>query len=116
MLRCQCTKNHFNQRTEEKMNTRNLLVSVLMLVGVLLSAFAPAATATPIVPTAIPATEAPNEFALAGDPIPENFLNVDYLTGDGKQLAALRLRLPSDPISQELNTEGNCFTILLPNK
>jgi len=103
------------------MNTRKLLVSVLMLVCVLLSACAPAAPATPIVPTAalatsVPATEAPDEFALAGDPIPENFLNVDYLTGDGKQLAALRLRLPSDPICQELNARGNCFTILLPNK
>src|SRR4030095_13385667 len=98
------------------MNTRNLLVSVLMLVCVLLSACAPAATATPIVPTAVlattvPATEASDEFALAGDPIPEDFLNVDYLTGAGKLLAALRLRLPSDPICQELNTQGNCFTI-----
>jgi hypothetical protein len=103
------------------MNTRKLLVSSLMFVCFVLSACAPAATATLIVPTAmpataVPATEAPNEFALAGDPIPDKLLNVDYLTGEGKQLAALRLRLPSDPICQELNIQGNCWTILLPNK
>src|SRR6266540_3581941 len=120
MLRCQCTKNHFNPR-RKIMNTRNLLVSVLMLMCVLLSACAPAATATPIVPTAllataVPATEAPNEFALAGDPIPEKYLNIDYLTGEGKLLSVLRLRPVDDPICQELKTEGNCFTILLPNK
>ena len=104
------------------MNTRNLPVSILMLVCVLLSACAPAVTATPIVPTAVLATSAPSvtqvtdEFAMAGNPIPERYLNVDYLTGEGKQLAALRLRPQSDPICQELNTQGNCFTILLPNK
>src|SRR6266508_4404456 len=98
------------------MNTRNLLVSVLMLVCVLLSACAPAATATPaLIPTVVPPTVAPPTEAptnLVGDPIPEKYLNVDYLTGEGKQLSALRFYLPSDPICQELNTQGNCFTIL----
>ena len=41
------------------MNTRKLLVSVLMLVSVLFSACAPAATAIPPAPTAIPPTTAP---------------------------------------------------------
>lgn len=95
------------------MNTRNLLVSVLMLMCVLLSACAPAATAAPIVPTAVlatsvPATEAPNEFALAGDPIPDNLLDVEYLF----EKVALRLRSADDPICQELKTESNCFTFL----
>jgi hypothetical protein len=101
------------------MNTRNLLVSVLILVCVLLSACTPAATATQV-PVLLPPTSAPPSTQavsnLAGDSILEKYLNVDYLTGDGKQLAALRLRLPSDPICQKLNTQGNCFTILLPNK
>jgi len=101
------------------MNTRKLLVSVLMLGCVLLSACAPAATATQV-PVLLPPTSAPPSTQavnnLAGDSILEKYLDVDYLTGDGKQLAALRLRLPSDPICQELNTQGNCFTILLPNK
>ena len=95
------------------MNTRNLLISVLMLVCVWLSACAPAATATPIVQTpvlatAVPATEAPNEFALAGDPIPDRLLNIDFISGK----TALRLRPADDPICQEIKTEGNCFTIL----
>jgi streptogramin lyase len=42
---------------EKKMNTRNLLVSVLILVSVLLAACAP--VATPIAPTTIPPTAAP---------------------------------------------------------
>lgn len=91
------------------MNTCKLLVSGLMLLCVLLAACAPAVTAMPT-----PSTETPT--VLLGDSISEKYLNVDYLTGDGKQLSALRLRLPSDPICQELNTQGNCFTILLPNK
>jgi hypothetical protein len=95
------------------MNTRNLLVSILMLVCVLLSACVPAATATPIVPTAelattVPATEAPAEFALAGDPIPDKLLDVEYLSGK----VALRLRSADDPICQELKTQSNCFTFL----
>lgn len=98
------------------MKTRNLLVSVLMFVCVLLSACAPAVTPTQA-PTAVPPSVAPTAVsAFLGDPIPEKYLNVDYLTGEGKQLAALRLRLPSDPICQELNTQGNCWTILQPNK
>ena len=45
------------------MNTRNLLVSVLMLVSVLFSACAPAAAATPPSPTAVPPTTAPPTVA-----------------------------------------------------
>ena len=95
------------------MNTRNLLVSVLMFVCVVLAACAPAATATPIVPTAmlattVPATEVPDEFALAGDPIPDKLLDVEYLSGK----VALRLRSADDPICQELKTQSNCFTFL----
>ena len=41
------------------MNTRKLLVSVLMLVSILLAACAPAATATPPAPTVVPPTVAP---------------------------------------------------------
>ena len=41
------------------MNTRKLLVSVLMLVSVLLTACGPAATATPPSPTVVPATAVP---------------------------------------------------------
>jgi virginiamycin B lyase len=99
------------------MNTSNLLVSVLMLICVLLSACAPAATATPIVPTAalattVPATEAPDEFALAGDPIPDNLLNVDYFLVDGKPPVVIRLRATEDPQCVRMNAIGNCFTIL----
>src|SRR5215212_8657941 len=99
------------------MNTHKLLVSVLMLVCVLFSACVPAATVTPIVPTAmlataVPATEAPDEFVLAGYPIPDNLINVDYMLGE----EALRLRLEDDPICQELNIQSNCFTILVTNK
>jgi len=99
------------------MNTRNLLVSVLMLVCVLLSACAPATTVTPIVPTAVlatavPATEAPDEFALAGDPIPDNLLNVDYFLVDGKPPVVIRLRATEDPQCVGMNAVGNCFTIL----
>src|SRR4030095_2766433 len=95
------------------MNTRNLLVSVLMLVCVLLSACAPTATATPIVPTAVlatavPATDVPEEFALAGDTLPDKLLDVEYLSGK----VALRLRSADDPICQELKTQSNCFTFL----
>jgi hypothetical protein len=103
------------------MKTRNLLVSVLMFVSILLAACAPAAMATQA-PTSLPPTSAPSstqvvsDFTLAGDPIPEKYLDIDYLTGEGNQLAALRLRSSSDPICQELNTQGNCWTILLPNK
>jgi hypothetical protein len=101
---------------EKKMNTRKTLVSILMLVSVLLSACASTVTATQA-PILTPPTEASTTTStFSGDPIPEKYLNVDYLTGDGKQLAALRLYLPSDTICQELNTQGNCFTILLPNK
>jgi streptogramin lyase len=46
------------QPKEKKMNTRNLLVSVLMLMCVLLSACAPAVTATQV-PTSLPPTAAP---------------------------------------------------------
>jgi virginiamycin B lyase len=104
------------QPKEKKMNTRNLLVSVLIIICVLLSACAPAVTATQVPTLTPPTVVSTTTSAFSGDPIPENFLNVDYLTGAGKLLAALRLRLPSDPICQELNTQGNCFTILLPNK
>lgn len=102
------------------MNTRKFLVSVLMFVCVVLAACAPAVTATPApITTLVPPTAAPPTQAattLSGDPIPEKYLNIDYLTGDGNQLAALSLYAPGDPICQELNTQGNCFTILLPNK
>src|SRR5215216_2356715 len=116
MLRCQCTKNHFNPR-RKKMNTRNLLVSVLMFACVMLAACAPGATETPIVPTAmlattVPATEAPDEFALAGDPIPDNLLNVDYFLVDGKPPEVIRLRATEDPQCVGMNAVGNCFAIL----
>jgi len=103
------------------MNAHKLLISVLMFVCVLLSACAPAVTATQA-PTLLPptspssSTKVVSDFTLVGDPIPEKYLNIDYFTGEGNQLAALRLRPPSDPICQELNAQGNCFTILLPNK
>lgn len=97
------------------MNTRNLLVSSLMLVCVLLSACAPAATATPIVPTAVLATEAPDEFALVGDPIPDQLLNVEFNLVDGNPPNVMRFYLSDDPICRELNTKGNCFTILVPD-
>src|SRR4030095_12142985 len=91
----------------EKMNTRKLLVSVLILICELLSACAPAATATPIVATTIPATEAPDEFALAGDPIPDNLLNVDYFLVDGKPPVVIRLRATEDPQCVGMNAVGN---------
>jgi hypothetical protein len=102
---------------EKKMNTRNLLVSVLILICVLLSACAPAAAVTPIVPTTVlattvPATEGPDEFALAGDPIPDNLLNVDYFLVDGKPPVVIRLRATEDPQCVGMNAVGNCFTIL----
>jgi len=85
------------------MNTRNLLVSVLMLVSVLLSACAPATA------TAVPSsTQASNDFTLAGDPIPDKLLNIDYISGK----VALRLRPADDPICQELKTQATCFTFL----
>src|SRR5690242_4492844 len=78
----------------EKMNIRKLLVSSLMLACVLLSACAPAVTATQA-PTLTPPTVASTTTStFSGDPIPEKFLNIDYLTGEGKQVAALRLRPP----------------------
>jgi hypothetical protein len=102
------------------MNTRNLLVSVLMLVCVLLSACGPAATATLIVPTAMPATavratETPNEFALAGDPIPDKLLNVDFNLVEGNPPSVMQFYSPDDPICRKLNSKGNCFTILRPD-
>jgi hypothetical protein len=102
------------------MNTRNLLVSVLMLVCVLLSACGPVATATLIVPTAmpataVPATEAPNEFALAGDPIPDKLLNVDFNLVEGNPPNVMQFYSPDDSICRKLNTKGNCFTILRPD-
>ena len=82
------------------MNTRNLLVSVLILACVILSACGPAATATTVPPTSVPATEAPDEFALAGDPIPDNLLNVDYFLVEGEPPARSctpqRARTPSE--------------------
>src|SRR6185503_13871669 len=95
------------------MNTRNLLVSVLILVCVLLAACGPGATASPIVPTAVlaatvPATEVPDEFALAGDQIPDKLLDVEYQSGR----VVLHLRSADDPICQELKTQNNCFTFL----
>jgi hypothetical protein len=104
-----------------KVNARKLLAVVLIFVCVMFSACAPAVTVTQA-PTLFPptfessSTKAVSDFTLGGDPIPEKYLNIDYFTGEGKQLAALRLRALSDPICQELNTQGNCFTILLPNK
>jgi len=93
------------------MNTRKLLVSVLMLVCVLLSACAPATT--PVPATSVPAvTQALDEFALVGDPIPDDLLNTDYLLGS----LALHLRPADDPICQQLKTQGNCFTILVTDK
>ena len=94
------------------MNTRNLLVSVLMLVCVSLSACAPAVTATPAPPT-VASTTVP---AFLGDPIPEKFLNVDYNLVGGNVPNVLRFRTPDDPICRELNIEGTCFTILVPSK
>lgn len=90
-----------------------------MLVCLMLSACAPAVMATPApIPTLAPTNALPTEAPITplGDPIPEKYLNVDYLTGEGKQLTAIRLYLPSDPICQELNTQGNCFMISQPNK
>ena len=102
------------------MKTSHLLVSVLILVSVLFSACTPAVTVTQApttAPTQVLPTEAPTAMpTFLGDPIPEKYLNVDYLTGEGKQLAALRLRPSSYTVCMDLNTPGNCFTILLPNK
>ena len=94
------------------MNTRNLLVSVLILACVILSACGPAATATTVPPTSVPATEAPDEFALAGDPIPDNLLNVDYFLVEGEPPVVIRLRAHDDPQCIGLEAVGNCFTIL----
>src|SRR5215216_2648822 len=66
MLRCERMKNHFNQG--EIMNTRNLLVSVLMLVCVLLSACAPAVPATQV-PTSLPPTAAPTTIPPTQAPV-----------------------------------------------
>ena len=94
------------------MNTRNLLVSVLMLVCVILSACAPATTATQA-PTILPATSVPvDESTLVGDPIPDNLLNVDYLLVDGKPPLVIRLRAHDDPQCIGMNALGNCFTML----
>jgi hypothetical protein len=102
------------------MKTRKFLVSIFTFMSVLLLACGPAAMSTSVVPTSVRPTEVvpmqtADNFILAGDPIPEKYLNIDFLTGEGKQLAALRLRSSSDPICQALNTEENCFTILMPN-
>src|ERR1044071_1365622 len=96
-----------------KMNTRKLLVSVLMFACISLAACAPAVTATQA-PTALPATSVPpatqaaDESTLVGDPIPDNLLKVDFISGN----TALRLRAPDDAICQQLKTQGNCFTLL----
>lgn len=95
------------------MNTRSLLVSMLIFVCVLLSACAPVATGTPA-STALPATVVPvatqvtNKFELMGDPVPDNLLGVEFISGK----VALRFRTADDPICQELKTPGNCFTFL----
>ena len=98
------------------MNARKLLAFILIFAYVL-SGCAPAISATqsatqvPQKPaaTSMPvATTAANEFALAGDPIPDKLLNVEYFSGK----TALLLRSTNDPICQELKTQGNCFTIL----
>jgi len=99
------------------MNTRNLLVSSLMLVCVLLSACAPAATAT-----TVPATQAPmlvpptstavSDSTFSGDPIPEKYLNVDYNLVGGDVPIVMRFYAPDDPICLELKIQGNCFTQL----
>jgi hypothetical protein len=74
-----------------KVNARKLLAVILMSVCVMFSACAPAMTATqaptPLSPTSAPSsTQIGSDFTLAGDPIPEKYLNMDYFTGEGKQL------------------------------
>jgi virginiamycin B lyase len=114
MLRCQYTKNNFNPR-RKKMNTRNLFVSVLMLVCVLLAACAPAATQAPtdVPPTTIPTTVASTTTsAFSGDPIPQKYLNVEYNLVGGDVPIVMRFYAPDDPICLELKIQGNCFTQL----
>ncbi len=100
------------KKNARKMNARKSLVSVLMLASVLFSACAPAATSIPTATPAPASTKANNEFTLAGDPIPEEFLNVDYHLVRGNPPHVLRFRAPDDPICIALNIEGNCFTFL----
>ena len=103
------------------MNIRNLLVSVLMLVCVVLSACSSAVTATQaptlLSPTSLPQTVASTAVStFSGGPIPEKFLNVDYNL-DGEDVPnVLRFRTSDDPICRELNIESTCFTILVPTK
>ena len=98
------------------MNTRNLLISVLMLVCVLLSACAPAVPATQV-PTSLPPTVASTTIStFSGDPIPEKYLNVDFNLEGGDVPNVLRFRTSDDPICRELNIESTCFTILVPTK
>jgi len=94
------------------MNTRKLLVSVLMLVCVMLSACAPAVPATHV-PTSLPPTVASTTTStFSGDPIPEKYLNVDYNLMGGDVPIVMRFYAPDDPICLELKTQGNCFTQL----
>ena len=101
------------------MNTRKLLVSVLMLVCVILSACAPEVMATQAptaAPNTVPPTEAPTAVStFLGDPIPEKFLNVDYFLEAGNPPNVLHFYAPDDPICIPLKIEGNCFTILRPD-
>jgi virginiamycin B lyase len=94
------------------MTARKSLVSVLMFVCVLLSACAPAITATQV-PTSLPPTVVSTTIStLSGAPIPEKYLNVDYNLVGGDVPIVMRFRPSDDPICVELKTQGNCFTQL----
>ncbi len=97
------------------MNIRKLFASILLLVCVLLSACAPAATAKPPEVTSAPATVAPTqstEHVLQGDPIPDAYLNTDYFLTQGQPPLVIRLRAATDPQCMGLQSTENCFTML----
>jgi len=97
--------------------TRFTKLSYVLLLFVLVACQAQATPTAAPVPSSPPAaepsaTQASDEFALAGDPIPDNLLNVDYFLVDGNPPVVIRLREREDPQCVGMNAVENCFTIL----